>query len=343
MSDNLSQDELDKLLAGVEAEADEGGTGDDAGLANAEFSSLESLYSGGWEQLASNMSQSLGQPVTIDFGVAANLPEGAVQDDLETLGVLAHFSLTAGTEARHAIVLQAEEVAKLGALIGGDDPAGATLTADTFQAVLDFFDMSLPIVAAALQNAVSQPVAIGGVEGVNAADPSTEFDADAVGLGGAVVRLEYALSVGDAVTCPLMYTLPLAHAREILSMAPDLPVEVIEPVDRDVTRATFAEFDTAQGRAAPALAGGAENMDLILDIQLEVVARLGSIQMPIREILKLGPGSIIDIDRPADAPVDLVVNEKLVAHGDIVVVQENFGLKISDVLSPQERIASLRQ
>ena len=342
MSDNLSQDELDKLLAGAEGGDDDAAAEEESGLGNDEFATLEALYAEGWTKLASNISQSLGQTVSIDFGVAANLPDGNLPDDLETLGVLVHFSVTVGTEATHAMVLQADEVAKFGALIAGGDPAGTELTADILQGVLDFLDMSLPIVAGALQDAISQPATIGAVTGINAADPSGEFDADALGLGGPVVRLEYALTVGDAVTCPLLYTLPLDHAREMLKLAPELP-ESATPADAELTRPTFAEFDSAQGPAgATPMRGAGENMDLILDIQLDVIARLGTVQMPIREILKLGPGSIIDIDRPADAPVDLVVNEKLVAHGDIVVVQENFGLKISDVLSPRERIATLR-
>lgn len=339
MTDNLSQDELDKLLAGVTGD-DAGDTGEDEGLTNDEFAKLETLFSGGWTKLAGNMSQSLGAEVAIDFGVAANLPVDSLSSDLEALGVLLHFPVKAMGEAPHAIILQADEVAKLGALIGGGEAAGATLTAGILQEVVDFLEMSLPIVFTALQEAMGEPAAIGAVQSIDATDPGTEFDPDTLGLGAAVVRLEYALTVGDVVTCPMLYTLPLDHARALISTMRDLPAAA-GGTAADPQRPTFAEFDSIQGQSAPGLPPS-ENLDIILDIQLQVVARLGSIQMPIREILKLGPGSIIDIDRPADAPVDLVVNEKLVAHGDMVVVQENFGLKISDVLSPQERIASLR-
>ena len=83
-------------------------------------------------------------------------------------------------------------------------------------------------------------------------------------------------------------------------------------------------------------------MDLILDIQLRLTARLGQMEMPIGDIMKLAPGSVIDIDRFVDEPVELVVNDRPIARGDIVVVQENFGVRISEIISPKDRIRSLR-
>lgn len=85
-----------------------------------------------------------------------------------------------------------------------------------------------------------------------------------------------------------------------------------------------------------------ENIDLILDIRLTLTARLGQVEMPVADILKLAPGSVIDIDRFADEPVELVVNDRPIARGEIVVVQENFGVKITEIISPKDRIKSLR-
>jgi flagellar motor switch protein FliN/FliY len=84
-----------------------------------------------------------------------------------------------------------------------------------------------------------------------------------------------------------------------------------------------------------------ENIDLILDIQLRLSARLGQVEMQIGEIMKLTPGSVIDIDRLVDEPIELVVNDRPIARGEIVVVQENFGIKITEIISQKERIRSL--
>jgi len=84
------------------------------------------------------------------------------------------------------------------------------------------------------------------------------------------------------------------------------------------------------------------NMDMILDIRLMATARLGRIEMPISDILALGPGSIFEVGRAVDDPIDLLINDKLIARGDVVVVDEKFGIRITEIVSTRERIESLR-
>lgn len=84
------------------------------------------------------------------------------------------------------------------------------------------------------------------------------------------------------------------------------------------------------------------NLDMVLDIRLRATARLGSVEIPLGDVLSFGPGSIIDVGRLVDEPVDLLVNNKLIARGDIVVVDEKYGLRITEIISPRERIESLR-
>lgn len=83
------------------------------------------------------------------------------------------------------------------------------------------------------------------------------------------------------------------------------------------------------------------NLDMVLDIRLVATARLGRVELPISEILALGPGSIIEVGHLVDEPVELLVNDKLIARGDVVVVDEKFGLRITEIVSAQERIESL--
>jgi len=84
------------------------------------------------------------------------------------------------------------------------------------------------------------------------------------------------------------------------------------------------------------------NIDMVLDIRLRATARLGSIELPLGDVLSFGPGTIIDVGRLVDEPVDLLVNNKLIARGDVVVVDEKYGLRITEIVSPRERIESLR-
>jgi flagellar motor switch protein FliN len=85
-----------------------------------------------------------------------------------------------------------------------------------------------------------------------------------------------------------------------------------------------------------------ENMEMVLDIGLIATARLGRVEMPIGEVLNLGPGSIIEVGHLVDEPVDLLVNGKLIARGDVVVVDEKFGIRITEIVSTRARIESLR-
>ncbi len=85
-----------------------------------------------------------------------------------------------------------------------------------------------------------------------------------------------------------------------------------------------------------------DNLDVILDIELTATARLGCIEMSISEILNLSPGSIIEVGQFVDEPIELLVNNRLVARGDVVVVDEKFGLRITEIISQKERIESFR-
>jgi flagellar motor switch protein FliN/FliY len=85
-----------------------------------------------------------------------------------------------------------------------------------------------------------------------------------------------------------------------------------------------------------------ENVNMLLDVELDVSIELGKADLSIKRILELAPGSIIELDRMAGEPVDLMVNKKVVAKGEVVVVDESFGIRIVSLVSPEERIRSLR-
>jgi flagellar motor switch protein FliN len=87
--------------------------------------------------------------------------------------------------------------------------------------------------------------------------------------------------------------------------------------------------------------GEARSFDLLMDVKLPVSIELGRTMMAIADILALGGGSIVELDKLAGEPVDLLVNNKIIAQGEVVVVDENFGIRVTTLVSPQERIKSL--
>ena len=100
--------------------------------------------------------------------------------------------------------------------------------------------------------------------------------------------------------------------------------------------ASAAGDEVGDGRTEPA------GVDLLLDIELEAALRFGCCEMPLEEILKLGPGDVVELDRHVTDPVDLVVGDKIVARGEVVLINGNFGLRVSEVAAPQKRLESIR-
>jgi flagellar motor switch protein FliN len=84
------------------------------------------------------------------------------------------------------------------------------------------------------------------------------------------------------------------------------------------------------------------NLDLILDIPLRVTVELGRSRMVVSELLNLGQGSVIELNKLAGEPMEILVNDKLVARGEAVVVNEKFGVRLTDIISPKERVEQLK-
>jgi flagellar motor switch protein FliN/FliY len=112
--------------------------------------------------------------------------------------------------------------------------------------------------------------------------------------------------------------------------------------------------DVTASQAADAHKGGApdESRDpgnpndaqygMLLDIELEATLQFGSRELPLREVLELGPGDVVELDRHVSEPVDLVVGDRIVARGEVVVQNGNFALRITEVATPQLRLESIR-
>ena len=97
------------------------------------------------------------------------------------------------------------------------------------------------------------------------------------------------------------------------------------------------------GDYSPASAMGlSSGLELLLDVELEASLRFGAREMPLAEILDLGPGDVVQLDRHINDPVDLIVGDKIVARGEVVLVNGNFGLRVTEVAEPQRRLESIR-
>ncbi|EJM69674.1 flagellar motor switch protein FliN [Pseudomonas sp. GM50] len=106
-------------------------------------------------------------------------------------------------------------------------------------------------------------------------------------------------------------------------------------------RLPMEEFGSVPRSNDPVTLDG-PNLDVILDIPVSISMEVGSTDINIRNLLQLNQGSVIELDRLAGEPLDVLVNGTLIAHGEVVVVNEKFGIRLTDVISPSERIKKLR-
>ena len=127
-----------------------------------------------------------------------------------------------------------------------------------------------------------------------------------------------------AYEAPVNYAAPMSHTQPM--MQPSVEVQ----------KANFAPLGTEHVRKSH------DNIDLILDVALDISVVLGRTKKSIRDILNLGNGSLIELNRLADEPVEVLVNGKVIAEGEVVVIDENFGVRINNIVSGADRIKSLR-
>jgi len=130
----------------------------------------------------------------------------------------------------------------------------------------------------------------------------------------------------------------------MLKMLEDLPETDDRPSADDINfgsaSASKAEFQQLQ---EPVSSSTPRNIDLLMDVDLPIAIELGRTKMTIADILSLGPGSVVELNKLAGEPVDLLVNHKVVAKGEVVVVDENFGLRITQLMTPEERLKALAE
>ncbi|MCL1884789.1 MAG: flagellar motor switch phosphatase FliY [Defluviitaleaceae bacterium] len=110
------------------------------------------------------------------------------------------------------------------------------------------------------------------------------------------------------------------------------PVSAVQPLPQNVQAAQFVPFDQQEVYQQK------ENMGIIMDVPLEISVELGRTHKKISEILEFSPGTVLELDKLAGEPIDIIVNGKFVAKGDVVVIDENFGIRITEIISADKRL-----
>ncbi len=292
--------------------------------------------------------------------------------------VLVKVEYTEGLEGVNLLIIKEEDAAIIADLMMGGDGSNLEGQLDEIRisAVGEAMNQMMGSASTSLSSIIENPVNISPPEASyldlgEALDSEEYFKGDTL-----LVSTSFQLQIADLVDSSFKQLAPMEFTKKLVVKLLDIesggltakddyiPEEEIddisEPlieentvrkqkmmerevaasysVSRDsvgVKRAQFPDFDAASTVPLP------QNMELIHDVPLQVTVRLGKSRMTIREILDLGEGSIVELDKLAGEPVDLLVNGKLVAKGEVVVIDENFGFRVKDIISPMERINNI--
>ena len=281
----------------------------------------------------------------------------AVADAASLASILARYSVMLRARLKTgggvALLFSQADAARLAALIDGKEEAAASANELAVLAVMR--EVTVPCMGAGVSVLMEKA-------GHTPEQPEAET-AELVTPERAADLLAFFINPPKAVS--FAFSAPALRGVACLLLGPELeqlvPVEALKaeaeasaPHEPALSNAEVSDilsgFDkpaspsrnNQNGAPAPAQhARAPSNLDMVLDIRLVATARLGRVEMPIGDILALGPGSIIDVGRLVDEPVELLVNNKLIARGDVVVVDEKFGLRITEIISPKERIESM--
>lgn len=126
---------------------------------------------------------------------------------------------------------------------------------------------------------------------------------------------------------------PSEEAENVIEVEQDIQTDQTVTV-QPIKFASFEDLGQTQGELN-------KNLDILLDIKLQLTVELGRAELPIKKVLELTRGSIIELEKVAGEPVELYANGKLIAHGEVVVIEDNFGLRITSITEPDERLKGI--
>jgi len=348
MSDGtLSQDEIDALLQGTDELMTESLGNAPAGFGGGKTVAADALSDNDKANLgellreigvaqATALSTLTGQNVTFTSPFIDSGQLDGLKKDIKGKIIQARINLTGGISGEWVYVVPEKSVLTItNILIGQEDNKEITdLVKNTFGEVIS---QTTGAMVTVLSEKLGKQITPG------APALSLLEDSSAISLPGGqyFVRLNYVFNIKGKGSSKFYVFLPLPLARSIsgaysvtkASMAAQFGGGVqqfqagipIKPVG----------FEPLQVGVASESMG---NIALLLDVPMRVTVELGRTKMTIKEILGLGEGSIIELDKLAGEPVDILVNDKLIAQGEVVVIDENFAVRVTKIISPMERI-----
>ncbi|MBV7272265.1 flagellar motor switch phosphatase FliY [Clostridiaceae bacterium UIB06] len=326
------------------------------------------------------LSTILGQMVNITTPIVSVTRLKNLKEEFEVPNIALEVKYTSGIVGENLLVMRVPDAAVIANLMMGGDgnvaEGSGGLSEIEISAVSEAMNQMIGSAATSMATMFMREVNISPPISKVWSDLTTPLS-DNISEEEIVVKVSFSLTIGTLVDSHIMQLLPIATAKKIVAIMmgqeeaeepvaepvsqlktqpvsqskyaepepqvaytqsfQEKPAEVPKQPPVEVHQATFQPLSQPQSVSK----GMPKNIDLILDVPLEISVVLGRTKKNIKEILNLGTGSLIELDKLAEEPVEILVNGKKVAYGEVVVVDENFGVRITSIVSNEDRIKSL--
>ncbi|GGM21445.1 flagellar motor switch phosphatase FliY [Paraliobacillus quinghaiensis] len=349
-------------------------------LSDIEIDALGEIGNISFGSSATTLSTLLNQKVEITTPTISAINRNQLEDEFPHPHVGVEVQYTEGFEGVNLFVLNSNDAAIIADLmLGGDGKTDSEELNDIhMSAVQEAMNQMMGTAATSMSTVFSKRVDI-SPPSIMMLDVKEEKNNQYIPVDDVLVKVSFQLKIGDLIDSNIMQILPITFAKEMVDgllnfsqeqeVAPSPTVETQkqntqqekEPVQAPVNNQESQKRnepknlgESAQQNAAVQTASFStfdpvdlpqsekRNLDMLMDIPLQVTVELGRTKRTVKDILELSSGSIIELDKLAGEPVDIHVNNKLIAQGEVVVIDENFGVRVTDIVSQSDRLKKLR-
>ncbi|OGH98345.1 MAG: hypothetical protein A2104_10090 [Candidatus Melainabacteria bacterium GWF2_32_7] len=380
MSEKLSQEDIDNMLTGNSNNEGSSGedlsesTGDLKYLTSKEVDTLGEIGNISMGSAATTLSMLLGNKVEV------TTPKVKEYESIEQICnslkdfVSIEIDYTTGLQGSSVLILEAQDTAIIADLMMGGDGKVKNPEIGELQlsAVGEAMNQMMGTSATALSSMFNTSIEISAptVKHQEAVEKQ-ELETDAI--KGPIIAICFDLKVGDLINSEMIQVISLSAAKDQVSKLMNLMNTMIENVAATINSGNsqsdsgHSKLSSGSGSSSTGYEIGhserpvtvqpvqfaafneltnnygdtSKNLDLLMDVKLKLTVELGRTEFPIKKVLELTRGSIIELDKVAGEPVELYANGKLIAKGEVVVIEDNFGLRITSIVSPDNRIKSL--
>lgn len=373
--DMLSQDEIDALLKGTSS-LDEFSEPNKSSQVDDYFTEMEKDALGeigniSFGSSATALSALLNQKVDITTPFVSLVYKEELTDEFPNPHVAVQVQYTEGFSGTNLLVIKHEDAAVISDLMLGGTGENPTEIMDEIKlsAVQEAMNQMMGSAATSMSTVFQKKIDI--------SPPSLDIlniqkgeGTELIPQDDVFVKVSFNLKVGTLIDSNIMQLLSISFAKSLVEelLVPSAEgtaasiekesdlnekqteqpaaeyiqheeTQQTEPVHVpvDVQPASFSEFEHVSSPQ-----GDSRNLDMLLDIPLQVTVELGRTKRTVQEILALSSGAIIELDKLAGEPVDILINSKLIAKGEVVVIDENFGVRVTDIISQRDRINKLK-